>query len=188
MDMDKTKRTELRRKDRAVLDDSWIAAFLRRAPFMTVAFSDDNSPYVYPITFVYSEPDRAIYFHGTPHGTLRRLAERNTEVALTVAEMGRLLPSPIAMGFSVEFSSVVVYGTCTIITSFDEGSRALELMIAKYFPHLTPSEHYRPTTPAEFKATSVYKVAIEDWVGKRKRESDDFPGAITYPYNDNETS
>jgi len=182
--MTKTKRTDMRRKDRAITDDSWIKDFLYRAPFMTIAFVNNEQPFVYPISFVYSEPDNAIFFHGTPMGSLRQLVEKNPSVSLTIAEMGRLLPSETAMGFSVEFESVVVFGNCRAISDFEEGSRALHLMIDKYFPHLERGKDYRATTPGEFKATSVYKVAIEEWSGKKKKEEDDFKGAFFYPYHE----
>lgn len=181
--MTKSKRTDMRRKDRQINDDSWIRDFLGRAPFMTVAFADGAQPYVYPITFVYSKPDNAIFFHGTPSGNLRQLVDKNPNVSLTIAEMGRLLPSEIAMGFSVEFESVVAFGKCRVIENFEEGTRALHLMIDKYFPHLKRDKDYRATTPGEFKATSVYKVEIKEWSGKKKKEKDNYEGAFPYPYH-----
>ncbi len=47
-------------------------------------------------------------------------------------------------------------------------------------PHLRPGIHYRPIADDEIKRTSVYKIAIETWSGKKKQVADDFPGAYLY--------
>lgn len=174
---------QLRRRDRAVTDEKQIAELLHRAPYLTIALTDGGRPYIYTISFAFDETKKALYFHGTPHGSLRRLVVENPDVAATVAEMGRLLPSETAMGFSVEFSSVVIYGHCTVITDYESGKDALEMMIAKYFPHLKAGKDYRATTEAEFRATAVYKIDIAEWIGKKKKETDNIPGAFQYPYS-----
>ena len=55
----------------------------------------------------------------------------------------------------------------------------LQKVVDKYFPHLQPGRDYRPIIAEELKRTSVYKIAIELWSGKKK-EVGDFPGAFLY--------
>jgi hypothetical protein len=43
---------------------------------------------------------------------------------------------------------------------------------------------YRPITAGELKRTSVFRLDIESWSGKRKYEKADFPGAYLYEERD----
>jgi hypothetical protein len=53
-------------------------------------------------------------------------------------------------------------------------------MLDKYAPHLTAGEDYRPPVPEELKRTTVMRIDIEQWSGKKK-EVGDFDGAFWYP-------
>jgi nitroimidazol reductase NimA-like FMN-containing flavoprotein (pyridoxamine 5'-phosphate oxidase superfamily) len=63
-----------------------------------------------------------------------------------------------------------------------EAAEGLQFILDKYAPHLRPGEHYRATTAEELARTSVFRIDIEEWSGKRKVAPDDFPGAFGYPY------
>jgi nitroimidazol reductase NimA-like FMN-containing flavoprotein (pyridoxamine 5'-phosphate oxidase superfamily) len=56
----------------------------------------------------------------------------------------------------------------------------LQLLVDKYFPHLRPGRDYSPIAVEELERTSVYRIQIEEWSGKRKQVADEFPGAFTY--------
>ena len=94
--------------------------------------------------------------------------------------MGRLLPAMYARNFSVEYSGVIAYGSVEILTDETECGRVLQLLLDKYAPHLRPDLHYRPITPAEIAQTSVYRIRIERWSGKRKVAPPDHPGAFLF--------
>ena len=94
--------------------------------------------------------------------------------------MGRLLPADEALEFSVEYGGVVVFGTASIVSDPGEAEHGLQLLLDKYAPHLRPGRDYRPITAGELKRTSVFRLDIESWSGKRKVEAADFPGAYRY--------
>ena len=94
--------------------------------------------------------------------------------------MGRLLPAETALEFSVEYASVVVFGTATRLGETEEATDALHLLLRKYAPHLEAGQHYRPVMPEELVRTSVYRICIEEWSGKKKEAPADLPGAYTY--------
>ncbi|NTW01832.1 MAG: pyridoxamine 5'-phosphate oxidase family protein, partial [Oscillochloris sp.] len=83
-----------------------------------------------------------------------------------------------------EYSGVTVFGTARVVEEPEEAGYGLQLLLDKYFPHLRPGEHYRPILAEELERTSVYRVNIEEWSGKRKSVADDFPGAFFYPYSE----
>src|SRR5690606_1102922 len=110
----------------------------------------------------------------------RANVESDERVCFSVSEMGRLLPAPVALDFSVEYAGVVVFGRATVVTDRAEAERALQLLLDKYFPHLRPGRDYRPITPSELARTTVYRIQIEQWSGKKKEVAPDFPGAFWY--------
>lgn len=171
---------QVRRRDRAVDDDAWIRAMLHRAPYGVLATAHEGQPFVNPNTFAYDEAANAIYLHTATEGRTRSNVEANPRVCFSVSEMGRLLPAATAVGFSVEYASVVVFGRATILTDEAEARHGLQLLLDKYFPHLRPGEHYRPVAAEELARTAVYRIEIEGWSGKKKEVAADFPGAFYY--------
>ena len=170
----------VRRADRAVEDEAWIRAFLQRAAFGTLATVEDDQPFLNTNLFVYDEPAHAIYLHTARLGRTRSNVEAGSKVCFGVSEMGRLLPADEALEFSVEYAGVIVFGQGSIVTDEQEATRILQLLLDKYAPHLRPGHDYRPPILEEIKRTTVYRIAISAWSGKRKAVAHDFPGAYVY--------
>ncbi len=171
---------EVRRADRAVDDEAWIRALLHRAPVGVLATVYDGQPFINSNLFVYDEAANAIYMHTAHLGRTRTNVERDERVCFSVSEMGRLLPADTALEFSVEYSGVVVFGRACVVDEQIEARRALQMLLDKYFCHLTPGKDYRPITDEELARTAVYRITIEQWSGKRKAVAADFPGAFLY--------
>jgi nitroimidazol reductase NimA-like FMN-containing flavoprotein (pyridoxamine 5'-phosphate oxidase superfamily) len=173
-------RTRVRRSDREVTDEGWIKDLLQRAPIGMLATVSDNQPFLNSNLFVYDEAAHAIYTHTARVGRTRANVEREEQVCFSVHEMGRLLPAETAFSFSVEYASVIVFGTATCISDEQQAIAALHLLVQKYAPHLQLGQDYRGVVPEELSRTSVYRIAIEEWSGKKKEAPADFPGAYTY--------
>lgn len=177
-----TPRTKIRRKDREVKEESWITEFLNNASTGVLGTSSSDQPFLTSNLFVYDPEDHVIYLHSAKRGRTRTNVESNSRVCFTASEMGRLLPADVALEFSVEYASVVVFGNASIVESEDEAKHALQMLLDKYFPHLEQGKHYRSITESELKQTSVFKISIEEWSGKKKSERCDYPGAFRYPF------
>ena len=173
------ERTELRRNDRAA-DDEWVREFLHVSAVGVLATVCDGQPFVNSNIFVYDEDRRAIYLHTARTGRTRDNVEADAKVAFTVYEVGRLLPADEALEFSIEYGGVVVFGTASIVSDVEEAEHGLQLLLDKYAPHLKPGRDYRSITASELKRTSVFRLDIESWSGKRKYADPDFPGAYLY--------
>jgi uncharacterized protein len=169
----------LRRIDRGVSEDAWIIDLLRRAPVATLATVYEDQPFINTNLFVYEEDMHVIYMHTARSGRTRNNVNQEERVCLSVFEMGRLLPNEIALEFSVEYAGVNLFGRASVIDG-EESRHALQLLCNKYFPHLQPDRDYRPANLLELKRTSVYRIAIDSWSGKKKEVADDFPGAFFY--------
>jgi nitroimidazol reductase NimA-like FMN-containing flavoprotein (pyridoxamine 5'-phosphate oxidase superfamily) len=172
--------TQVRRRDRAVTDEKWIGDLLRRAPFGTLATVREGQPFLNMNLFVYDEEARVLYLHTARQGRTRSNVEAEQHVCFGVSEMGRLLPAPTALNFSVEYAGVVVFGRARIVQDEAEAERALQQLLDKYAPHLFPGRDYRPIQPEEIAATSVYRIEIDQWSGKQKVAPSDHPGAFLY--------
>ncbi len=173
-------RTHARRSDRAVSDDAWIKALLARAPIGILATIHDGQPFLNSNLFVYNEAEHAIYMHTARLGRTRANIDSAEKVCFTVYEMGRLLPAKTALEFSVEYASVVIFGSATRINDQTQATNALHLLLDKYAPHLQRGKDYQGVVPEELKRTSVYRITIEEWSGKKKEVAEDFPGAYSY--------
>jgi nitroimidazol reductase NimA-like FMN-containing flavoprotein (pyridoxamine 5'-phosphate oxidase superfamily) len=147
-------------------DDAWIRDFLRRAEIGHVATRWEEQPFITPTTFWYDEERHEIIFHSNIVGRVRANVERHPRVCFEASECGRFLSSNVALEFSVQYRSVIAFGTARVLEDDGERRRALYGLIGKYFPDMRPGKEYRPITDKELARTSVYAIAIESWSGK----------------------
>lgn len=174
-------RSRVRRRDRAK-EDAWVRAFLRAAPYGFLATVDEEGwPFLNSNLFVFDDGRRCVYLHTHRTGRTRDNLARGEKVAFSVAAMGRLLPAPEALEFSVEYAGVTVFGRGRVVDDEGEAKGALQALLDKYAPHLEPGRDYRPTTDDELQRTAVYRIDIETWSGKQKEVEEDFPGAFDLP-------
>lgn len=148
-------------------DDEWIREFIGRARVAHIATHWEDQPFITPTLFWYDAERHAIFFHSNVVGRVRANSERYPEVCFETSEFGRLLPSNVALEFSIQYQSVVAFGRIRALDDFEEKRRALYGMIGKYFATMRAGEQYRPITDQELKRTSVYMIAISSWSGKR---------------------
>ena len=170
----------LRRDDRGVDDEAWIVNFLQNAAVGTLALSHEGQPFVNTNLFVYDADVHCIYTHTARVGRTRAVVEANPKACFSVMEMGRMLPAPEALEFSVEYAGVTCFGEVSIVEDGQAATDALQRLLDKYAPHLHPDDDYRPPVPQELVRTSVFRLDITSWSGKKKEVAADFPGAFWY--------
>ncbi len=147
-------------------EEAWIIKFLNDAQVGHIATRDESQPYITPTLFWYSTEQHEIYFHSNIKGQVRANAERFPEVCFEASRVGKLLPSNLALEFSLQYQSVIAFGKVRLVENQADKEKYLYGLIEKYFPGMVPGEHYRPITDAELKRTSVYAITIEKWSGK----------------------
>jgi hypothetical protein len=147
-------------------DDAWIRAFLRQAKVGHIASAQNGQPFVNPTTFWFDETYHQIIFHSNVAGRIRSNIESNPRVCFEASELGKMLPSNVALEFSLQFRSVVVFGDANLVTDPEEVRRVMYGLIHKYFPRMTAGKEFREITDKELKRTSVYAIKIEEWSGK----------------------
>jgi nitroimidazol reductase NimA-like FMN-containing flavoprotein (pyridoxamine 5'-phosphate oxidase superfamily) len=155
------------RRQELAQDEAWIKAFLQRADIGHIATRWGEQPFITPTTFWYDEGNHEIYFHSNISGRLRANSARYPQVCFEASHVGRLLPSNVALEFSIQYESVVAFGLIRLLEDDEDKRRALYGLIEKYFPGMEAGRHYRPIVESELKRTAVYAIAIESWSGKR---------------------
>jgi len=178
--LDKNSPTAHQRLPDYARDDDWIRDFLRRGQIAHIASRWDDQPFVTPSTYFFDEAGHRLIFHSNLAGRVRSNLERHPEVCAEVSELGKRLPSNVALEFSLQFRSAVVFGKARLIEDEDEKRQVLHKLIAKYFGGMELGTDYRPATEKELKRTSVYEIQIESWSGKenwkdRADQSDEWP-------------
>ena len=160
--------------------DEWIRAFLREVRVGHIASAPTGQPFLNPTTFWFDEANHQIIFHSNVTGRIRSNIEANPRVCFEASELGRMLPSNVALEFSLQYRSVIVFGEARLIHDPGEARRLLYGLIRKYFPAMTAGREFREITHKELKRTSVYAIRIEAWSGKenwkdRADQSDEWP-------------
>lgn len=178
--LDQSLPTDHQRRPEYRREDEWIRGLLRSARVAHIATARDGQPFVNPTTFWFDEQQHRIIFHSNLAGRVRANIEDNPKVCLEVSELGKFLPSNVALEFSLQYRSALVFGTARLLDDADEKRRVMTGLIAKYFPAMQPGREYRGIQDAELKRTSVYALQIEVWSGKenwkdRADQSDEWP-------------
>ncbi|MFN8400912.1 MAG: pyridoxamine 5'-phosphate oxidase family protein [Anaerolineales bacterium] len=163
--------TAFQRRPHLTKDDAWIRENINTFKAGHFATSVDGQPYINTSTFWYDEAQHQIVFHSNLAGRIRSNIEYNPKVSFEASVLGQLLPSNVALEFSLQYRSIVAFGTARLVTEPDEMRRLLYGLISKYFPELKVGQEYREINDKELRATSVYAIKIEEWSGKENWEA-----------------
>lgn len=176
----KQKPTAHQRIPKYKADDAWIRKYLHCGQIAHIASLWDDQPFVTPSTYLYDEAGGRLIFHSNITGRIRANIERNPKVCVEISGLGKMLPSNVALEFSLQYRSVVIFGSARIIEDRNEQREVLHKLITKYFDGMESGREYRPATDKELKHTTVYEIKIESWSGKdhwkgHADQSDEWP-------------
>jgi uncharacterized protein len=154
---DKTTITRLAK--RGVYDKDTVYSILDEALFCTLAYVRNNEPFQIPTGFC--RIGNKLYIHGSVGSFyMRELAPGNLPVCITVTLMDGLVLARAAFHHSVNYRSVVIFGTPEKITEQSELYHVLEVFTNKIQPGRW--DDVRKPTDGEWKATMVLGLTIEE--------------------------
>ena len=105
--------TQLRRKDRALSEPEWMDRLLGGTSMGNLALTWQERPLLHSNLFWYD--GERIFLHTAAVGKLRAILDLGPIAAcFSVAEQGRLLPADTPFDFSLEYASVIVFGTARL--------------------------------------------------------------------------
>jgi hypothetical protein len=154
-----TTRTAVRRKaDRGRYERELVHAILDEALVCHVGFTTDDGPVVLPT--MHARVDDTIYLHGAVGNAMLRAAADGVPVCVTVTLLDGLVLARSAFHHSMNYRSVVVFGTATPVTEPGAKLAALEALIERIHPGRW-SEARQPTD-AELRQTLVVAVPLDE--------------------------
>ena len=119
-----TQRTQIKRlPKRANYETQTIYNILDEALICHIGFTINNQPYVIPTT--YGRVEDKLYIHGSPASRMLRSFNQGIEVCVTVTLLDGLVLARSAFHHSMNYRSVVIFGTATLINNTEEKMEAL---------------------------------------------------------------
>ncbi len=153
-----TTRSSLRRKkERGSYDRALAESILDEGLVCHVGFVVDESPFVMPMT--YARVGDALYLHGaTGNRMLRHIS--GAELCVTVTLLDAIVLARSALHHSMNYRSVVLFGTAEVVTDEDEKRRATESLLE----HMAVgrSTDTRSPTFEELRSTLFVRLHIEE--------------------------
>lgn len=154
-----TERTQLRRlPKRGSHDSETVNAIFDAAILAHVAFNVDGQPFVIPTLF--GRDGEKLYLHGSAASRMLRHLETGVPACVNVAVVDGLVLARSAFHHSMNYRSVVAFGTARKIDDPEQKRRALFIMSE----HLIRGrwQDVREPNEKELKATSVLEFTIEE--------------------------
>lgn len=154
-----TQRSQVKRTPkRANYERQVIYNILDEALICHVAFTVDNQPFVIPTA--YGRVGDKIYIHGSPASRMLRSLSKGIEVCVTVTLLDGLVLARSAFHLSMNYRSVVVFGTAEIVKDTEERLQALEAFTEQVIPGRW--REVRQPNRAELQGTLVLSLPLDE--------------------------
>ena len=154
-----TKRTQVRRlPKRGVYDREQVYRILDEGIVCHVGFVSEGHPVVIPTG--YGRGEDTLYVHGSAASRMLRDVGKGIDMCVTITLVDGLVLARSAFHHSMNYRSVVVFGTATVIQYPAEKNEALRVITE----HLVPGrwQQARQPTAKELEATMVLAVPLEE--------------------------
>lgn len=158
-----TARNKVKRlHERGRYDRESVHAILDAAMLCHIAYVIDGQPYCTPTVF-WRDGDH-LYWHGSSASRMLRTQAPGVPVCLTVTHLDSLVLARCGFNHSVDYRSVMAFGTAAIIDDPDQKAAALSAMIDRFYPGRDAT--LRASSVQELKATMLLGMEIEEASGK----------------------
>jgi uncharacterized protein len=167
-----------REPQRGVYDRETIDAILDEALVCHLGFAVDGQPYVIPT--LHARIGDLLYVHGSAASRMLRHAASDARICVTVTLLDGLVLARSVFNHSIDYRSVVVLGTPTLVEDVGEKREALHA----FTDHIAPGrwEEARQPTDQELKATWILSVPLDEASAKiRTGPPEDEPEDLDLP-------
>ena len=158
-----TPRTRVvREPQRAVYDREVVNQILDEAFLCHVGFVADGQPFVIPTS--YGRDGDLLYIHGSAASRMLRNLNQGVPVCITVTLLDGLVLARSVFNHSMNYRSVVILGTATLVADAAEKLAALRALSE----HIIPGrwDDSRQPNEKELKQTSVLRLPIDEFSAK----------------------
>ncbi|NMF65596.1 pyridoxamine 5'-phosphate oxidase family protein [Brasilonema octagenarum UFV-E1] len=154
-----TQRTSIKRiPQRGHYEHQLIYQILDEGLICHVGFVVDNQPFVIPTA--YGRVEDKLYIHGSPASRMLRSLLTGIEVCVTVTLLDGLVLARSAFHHSMNYRSVVIFGTATLVQDAEQKLEALRA----FTEHIVPERwaEVRPPNRQELQGTLVLSLPITE--------------------------
>jgi nitroimidazol reductase NimA-like FMN-containing flavoprotein (pyridoxamine 5'-phosphate oxidase superfamily) len=154
-----TERSTVKRLPaRGVYDRAVINQILDAGLVCHLGFVVDGQPFVIPTTYV--RVGETVYVHGSPASRMLQALERGVAACVTVTLVDGLVLARSAFHHSINYRSVVVFGTGSLVSDPQEKLAVLKALT----DHLIPGrwDEIRQPSAQELKRTLVVAIPIDE--------------------------
>lgn len=158
-----TARTRVvREPQRAVYDRDVVNQILDEGFICHIGFVLDGQPYVIPTS--YGRDGDVLYVHGSAASRMLRSLDQGVPVCVTVTLLDGLVLARSVFNHSMNYRSVVILGTATLVDEPQEKVAALHALSEHILPERWADS--RQPNEKELKATSVLRIPITEFSAK----------------------
>ena len=153
----------LRRKDRSITEEKELFDILERCKYVTLALSKDNTPYAVTLSYGFDRSNKKIYLHCAKEGKKIDYIQSNKKVCGTIiSDQGY-----VQGNCKQKYESIVFNGVINIITSFEEKTEAIEILINHLENNPDIMLKKVMTNKKRIQLLNVLCIEIVDFCGKR---------------------
>ena len=159
MQLTPTDRTRHRRLPaRGSFEVDLINAIIDEAPSCHVGFAIDGRPWVLPT--IHARIDDRLYLHAAAANHMLRTLDDGVETCVTITLVDGLVLARSAFHHSMNYRSVMIFGTATRVDDPDEKYAALHALVE----HVVPGRmaDARPPADGEMRKTLVLALPIDE--------------------------
>ena len=158
-----TPRTRVvREPHRGNYDRETVNRILDEGLICHVGFTVDAQPYVIPT--IYGRDGNVLYLHGSVASRMLRNLQQGIPVCVTVTLVDGLVLARSVFNHSMNYRSVVILGTATLVDDAAEKVAALRAVSEHVLPQRW--DDVRQPSEKELKVTSVLRIPIEEFSAK----------------------
>jgi nitroimidazol reductase NimA-like FMN-containing flavoprotein (pyridoxamine 5'-phosphate oxidase superfamily) len=158
-----SERSRLRRlRERGTGDSGVIDAILAEGLVCHVGFVVEGQPFVIPMA--YAPWEGGLLLHGSVGSRLLRVLSSGAPACVTVTLLDGVVVARSVFHSSLNYRSVVAFGTARLLVDADEKARALEALGEHLIPGRTADA--RGPSAKESAATSIVRFEIEEATAK----------------------
>jgi nitroimidazol reductase NimA-like FMN-containing flavoprotein (pyridoxamine 5'-phosphate oxidase superfamily) len=156
---DKSRKTTVKRlPKRGRYDRETIDAVLDQGLVCHVGFAVDGQPYVLPMS--YARDGGKLLLHGSVGSRLIQSLAGGVEACVTVTLLDGLVLARSQFHHSMNYRSVVAFGTARVVSNIEKKRQALERLVEQLIPGRAADS--RPPSDEELRATTVLEFPLSE--------------------------
>jgi nitroimidazol reductase NimA-like FMN-containing flavoprotein (pyridoxamine 5'-phosphate oxidase superfamily) len=147
----------VRRHQRGFYDKPTVHGILDSALLAHIAYVIDGQPYCTPTAF-WREGEH-LFWHGSSASRMIRFQKPGVPVCVNVTHLDALVLARSGFHHSVNYRSVMAFGTAHLLEGEAEKRRAMDGFVDRFYPDR--SKLLRPPNASDLKATTFVTMEIE---------------------------